>query len=421
MGLVIEETPAEHHIVLRGLLFRIVHIPLVKLLEALRDVHAIRTGHAVPAVGAGDHYPLFKFFPDLPVQGKFCLRERTRTPGICESHILADLVHLRHAREDNRHLRVVPDPAKRPFGRTTRGFCLLPDLPHSSDIPPQQAAPDRFHDNDPEPLLRRVAQPLRPRLVVLVHEIVLDLGKRPVVGVHNFLKQRHGIMEREPGMADPPVSDCIGKEVRDAEPREVLPEPRVEPVHQVKINVIGFQPHQLFIEVIVHVPAGRDQPAGELGSEVHLFAIPAGKCPADKGFALPVMVGICRIHIIHAVVDGVPEHLRCMVLVDLPVLFYGEPHAPEPEDGEFRGCPVHFPIEHVRSPFQNPDTYALGDKGSGLPGKMGRTPRDQTCRTVHCQRFVSLVKSRRLWRGLRRARGGDEGHLWFFYVGVCGI
>jgi hypothetical protein len=54
-----------------------------------------------------------------------------------------------------------------------------------------------------------------------------------------------------------------------------------------------------------------------------------------------------------------------MVLIDLPVLFCGEPHAPEPKDGEFRRGPVHFPVEHVSSPSQNPDTYALGDKGSG--------------------------------------------------------
>jgi hypothetical protein len=69
VGDAIEETSAEHHVVLHGLLFRIVHIPLVKLLEALMDVHAIRTGHAVPAVGAGYHEPLLKFFSDIPVQG----------------------------------------------------------------------------------------------------------------------------------------------------------------------------------------------------------------------------------------------------------------------------------------------------------------------------------------------------------------
>ena len=58
----------------------------------------------------------------------------------------------------------------------------------------------------------------------------------------------------------------------------------------------------------------------------------------DKGLALATMVGICRINIIHPVIDGIPEHLRCMVLIDLPVFLHGESHAPEPEDGEFRRC-----------------------------------------------------------------------------------
>jgi len=212
-------------------------------------------------------------------------------------------------------------------------------------------------------------QPLSPCLVVLVHEIVLDLGKCPVVGVHDLLKNRHVIMEREPRMTDPAVGNRIIEEVRNPDPREVLPEPRVEPVHQVIIDVIGLQLCQLLIEVLVHVLTGRDQPARELGCDVHLLAIPAGECPADKGLALPGMVGPGRIDIIHAVVDGVMEHLRCERLVDISVRRHRQAHAAEAEDGEVRI--VHFTVEHVRSLSQILDTYALGDKSSGLPGKTG--------------------------------------------------
>ena len=116
-----------------------------------------------------------------------------------------------------------------------------------------------------------------------------------------------------------------------------------------KFQLAGFslQPHQLFIEIRVHVLAGRDQPARKLGCDVYFLAIPAGKCPADKGLALPGMVGPGRIHIIHAVVDGVTEHLCCMGLVDFSVICYRQAHAAEAEDGEVRL--VQFPVEHFWS------------------------------------------------------------------------
>ena len=95
---------------------------------------------------------------------------------------------------------------------------------------------------------------------------------------------------------------------------------------------------------------------------MHFPAIPAGKCPADKGLALPGMVGPGRIDIIHAVVDGVPEHLRCEGLVDFSVRRHWQAHAAEAEDGEV--LVVHFPVEHGCSHLV-PDTDAMGDKGDG--------------------------------------------------------
>ena len=78
---------------------------------------------------------------------------------------------------------------------------------------------------------------------------------------------------------------------------------------------------------------------------MHLFAIPARECPADKGLALPVMVGPGRVDIIHAMVDGIPEQLRCVGFVDLPFRCLGMSHAAEPGDGEVRCFIVHFPVE----------------------------------------------------------------------------
>ena len=158
-------------------------------------------------------------------------------------------------------------------------------------------------------------------------------------------------MEREPGIADPPVGDSIVEKVRDPERRQVLPERPDKPVHEIKIDGIGPEPNELLVEILVHVLPGLYKPARELGREVHLFAIPAGKCPSDERFALAVVIGIRGIDIIHTMVDRVPEHPGRRVLVNLPVILYREPHAPEPEDGEVWCGLFHLPVEHSPSPI----------------------------------------------------------------------
>ena len=44
-------------------------------------------------------------------------------------------------------------------------------------------------------------------------------------------------------------------------------------MYQVEIDVIRLKPLQLFIQDSIHLPAGVDQPAGELGGQFDLFAV----------------------------------------------------------------------------------------------------------------------------------------------------
>ena len=113
---------------------------------------------------------------------------------------------------------------------------------------------------------------------------------------------------------------------------------------------------------------------------------PPAKRPADKGLALAGMVGICRIHVIHAVIDGVPEHLRCEGLVDVSVRRHRQAHAAEAEDGEV--FLVQFPVEHGCSPL-GLGRGAMGDKGDGGVGGWG----------------IGSPGNITLWRGLCRGRG----------------
>src|SRR5665647_1962335 len=121
-------------------------------------------------------------------------------------------------------------------------FCSLPDIGDPGNVLCEQSAPDWLHDHDPKPFLCREFQPFCSCLVVLVHEIILDLGKRPVIRFHDLFKEHCIVMEGEPGIAYPPVSDCVGQEVRDTECREALPERPVQPVHKVKIDHVCPEP-----------------------------------------------------------------------------------------------------------------------------------------------------------------------------------
>src|SRR5512137_1055319 len=89
------------------------------------------------------------------------------------------------------------------------------DLLCLSRFPCKQTTSEWFHDNDPKPFCCSIIQPFRASLVFLVSVIVLDLGKGPVVIVHNLLKHLYFIMKRKTGPAYPSIRYCLVKELPD--------------------------------------------------------------------------------------------------------------------------------------------------------------------------------------------------------------
>ena len=75
----------------------------------------------------------------------------------------------------------------------------------------QLAAQQRFHDDHSHTQRGGIFQPLRSRLVVFVHVIVLDLAEGPfIIGIYNFLERVQVIVEGEPDMADSAVCNDSG-------------------------------------------------------------------------------------------------------------------------------------------------------------------------------------------------------------------
>src|SRR5208337_4995458 len=122
-------------------------------------------------------------------------------------------------------------------------------------------------------------------------------------------------------------------------------------MHKVEIDMVSPEPVELLIEVFVHVLAGCDKPARELGREVYLFTVSPGKCLPDERFTCAIMIGIRGIDIIHAMVDRVPYHFGRRFLVNQPVSRHRKPHAPEPEDRKFGIGFFHGSVKHGLSPL----------------------------------------------------------------------
>ena len=83
----------------------------------------------------------------------------------------------------------------------------------------------------------------------------------------------------------------------------------VQRVQQVKVNVVGLELAELFVQQPVKVVRTLDLPAGQFGGQVHpLTIIAVLEGTAHDHFALPAVVGVSGVDIVHALVDGVVQH-----------------------------------------------------------------------------------------------------------------
>src|ERR1035438_1609103 len=71
------------------------------------------------------------------------------------------------------------------------------------------------------------------------------------------------------------------------------------------VDVGGLKFPELFVEESVEIRRRFDEPDGELGSQLDLFSVAVLERPADDELALAFVVGISRVKIVDAAVDGV--------------------------------------------------------------------------------------------------------------------
>ena len=119
----------------------------------------------------------------------------------------------------------------------------------------------------------------------------------------------------------------------------VGPPALVERVDQVKVDVVGLELCELFIQKAVEVRRPLHHPGGELGRQPNLLAISILERPANDELALAIVIGIGSVDVIHAVIDGVTQHANRFGFIDIgaAALAIGarESHAAEAQGGGF--------------------------------------------------------------------------------------
>ena len=197
----------------------------------------------------------------------------------------------------------------------------------------QPPAPQGFHDDNGNPLLRGVFQARDPGLGMLVQIIVLDLAEVPVIGVEEAAEHVRIAMIGEARVPDGPAGLFFRKPVGDAQGLDALPGVHVvEHMHQVVIHVIRLQAAQLLLEVFLHVVGLFQIVMGQLGGDVDFVAdAVALEDFAQGNFAAGIHIG--GIKIIHPALISGHEFLFRLVQVDLSA-FGGKAHAPVAQDGE---------------------------------------------------------------------------------------
>ena len=246
--------------------------------------------------------------------------------------ILLHLLHGAHAAQHHAHLRLVPQPLQSPLGRSPLDGLFLHRLQHLLRRIGQPSAQQRLHHHHPQTQLRRQHQSTRARLVLRVHVVVLNLAELPQIGAaHDLLKAFVLIVEGESDVPDQPVGLCFRGLVQQLVlQHNVAPARTVQRVHQVEVNVIRLQLLQLLAQHPVKILRSLHHPHRQLGGHLHPLAKSSRQRLAQHHLALPRVIWVGGVKVIHAALNGATNHGNGFVLQNvrtqpLPVA-RGKPH-----------------------------------------------------------------------------------------------
>jgi hypothetical protein len=137
----------------------------------------------------------------------------------------------------------------------------------------------------------------------------------------------------------------------------------VERVQEVQFKVIGFQPAELLGQEPIEVAGFLHVPRGHLRDELHPVAVPVGKRHAEHHLALPAVVPVGRVNVVHAAVDGAHDQPDRLGLVNrIGGTQGGKAHAPEAEGGNPPAGASEHPVRHLPASSVMPPQAMIGSR-----------------------------------------------------------
>ena len=169
-------------------------------------------------------------------------------------------------------------------------------------------------------------------------------------------------VERKTGIDDAPVLGRLVQEILDSKGLDGLPGRTGQGVDQIVVDMVGAELFQLGVQEGVHVLPALDQPCGQFGGDLDLFAVAILQGSAEQWFALAVMIRPGGVHVVNASVDGCADLGDCPFLVDFAV-HHGQAHAPESQGGKFVAVFGHCSVKQSGSP-------RCAGFAAGFPGRI---------------------------------------------------
>ena len=119
-------------------------------------------------------------------------------------------------------------------------------------------------------------------------------------------------------MADPAVGPRrLGPLEQSVFKDDVLPAIAAEAVQEVTIDAADLELFQLFVQEAVEVRRGLNHPDGRFRRQLDTLAVAILQRFAEDALAVPAVVRVGGIDVVHAPVDRMPDHADRFVLADI--------------------------------------------------------------------------------------------------------
>ena len=191
----------------------------------------------------------------------------------------------------------------------------------------QRTTFDRLHDHHGNTQLLSQCIPLITCLDVTVYVVILDLAEIPRTACQDLFKHFIIVVEGETDIADLsflPHSLYKGKNIQIF---YCLPSFFIQSMQKIKIHMIHTQTLQLIIKDSLYIFFFLQLPDRQLGCQIERISVILFQHPADKGFAVAIMIRVSRINISNTCLDGCIQHFLCFHLIDLSLRCLRKTHA----------------------------------------------------------------------------------------------